>query len=159
MIRTGIALVMTVCVLTSCSTLQQTPPPGTKTLIGGAGGAAAGGLLASQLSHGNGVLTAAGTLLGGLTGAALGSLLDTKDRQTLRQVIQQAPTAPVGTVSPWGDPRTGQSGEIIWEQWHPQPQGLCRQYRLEAVIDGQRAVVTGCAVRRADGTWELQREK
>jgi surface antigen len=157
----GSALVALAC--TSCAPPSRpgvSAPPalasvGPATLLGGAGAGAAGGLLGASLSHGNGAITAAGALLGILTGGAVGHLLDTKARPDPATALQQAQAGPSGTTVPWTDPQTSQQGTITSGVWKQHPAGPCRTYTITAVINGQFADVHGCAVQRADGTWEI----
>jgi surface antigen len=128
---------------------------GPATLLGGAGAGAVGGLLGASLSHGNGALTAAGALLGILAGGAVGHVLDTKARPDPATALHQAQAGPPGTTVPWTDPQTKQQGTITSGVWRQRPTGPCRTYTITAVINGQFADLHGCAVQRADGTWEM----
>jgi surface antigen len=151
---TIIAYLLLVLLLGTGCALDPAPKPGVKTLVGGAGVSAVGGLLASQLSGGNPVLTAAGALGGLLLGATVGNLLDQRDT-SLGGAVHKAVQAPTGTRVPWSDPATRQQGDITSEEWTMQGHQRCRRFTVRAEMDGAVHRLEGCATQRPDGTWEI----
>lgn len=128
----------------------------TKTAVGAGAGGAAGGALAAALGGKNPLLIAGGSLVGLLVGAVAGNALDQRDA-TLERAATQAFRSPPGTQVPWSSPRTGQQGTITSGVWGLD-QGLpCRTFTMQVFLENRMQEVTGCAIPRNDGTWELSR--
>ena len=55
---------------------------------------------------------------------------------------------------PWVNPDTGTEGTFTPVTTHEGPEGqVCREYAVEAIIDGREEIVYGTACRRPDGSW------
>jgi surface antigen len=90
-----------------------------------------------------------GTVLGAMIGGELGARMDRRDEQQTVQAFES------GQPTTWTNPDTGYRYEV-----QPQPEyqadvGTCRDYTMNAVIEGRTEVVTGTACRQPDGTWEI----
>jgi surface antigen len=56
--------------------------------------------------------------------------------------------------TPWVDPDSGTEGTFTPVATHDGPEGqVCREYSVEAIIDGREEIVYGTACRRPDGSW------
>ncbi len=56
--------------------------------------------------------------------------------------------------APWVNPDTGVEGTFTPVATHEGPEGqVCREYAVDAIIDGREEVVYGTACRLPDGTW------
>ncbi|HXV37630.1 MAG TPA: RT0821/Lpp0805 family surface protein, partial [Myxococcota bacterium] len=95
-----------------------------------------------------------------LTLAMLGAASDSEALQgrdwaavevTAQQSLEYARTdEPV----PWVNPDTGAEGSFTAVATHEGPDGqVCREYSIDAIIDGREEVVYGTACRQPDGTW------
>ena len=162
LVRISLSLVaLLFSLLPGCASLQDAATggrPGLKTVVGAGAGGAGGCLLAAAVAGKNPVAIAGGTVVGALTGGLIGNWLDTKDQQ-LRQAVTRAATAPAGTVVPWNNPRTGSRGTVQSGAWGLGQNGPCRRYTITAQIEGQWQDIEGCAVQRADGTWDIMPER
>jgi len=142
----GVLLLSSAAVLMNgCATREQTGQ-----LIGGAAGAAAG----TQVGGGSGrtIATVGGAVLGAVVGGAIGSRMDDHDRQQTGLALENAET---GINTQWVNPDTGYRYEVMPTDTFQAASGQpCRDYTMQAVIDGRNETINGTACRRADGTWE-----
>ncbi|MDO8909257.1 MAG: glycine zipper 2TM domain-containing protein [Pseudohongiella sp.] len=145
-LMTGILLLSSATVLANgCATRAQTGQ-----VIGGAAGAAAG----SQVGGGSGrtAATIGGAIIGAVVGGAIGGRMDENDRRQTGLALENAET---GRSTQWVNPDTGYRYEVqptsTFQSATGQP---CRNYTMQAVIDGRNETLTGTACRRPDGTWE-----
>jgi surface antigen len=123
-----------------------------KEVVGGLIGAAAGGLLGSQVGKGDGRLaaTAAGTVLGYIVGSSVGRSMDEVDQGCVGQVLERAPDRQ--TVA-WTDDRRDSRYEVTPTRTYREGERYCRDYVMDAMVDGRPESVTGTACRNPDGTW------
>lgn len=132
---------------------QETPRQQEQTgaIIGGA----LGGLLGSQVGGGRGTTAAiiAGTLAGAAVGSNIGRTMDEVDRQRLAQTLERQPT---GQSTEWRNPDSGADYTVTPERTFETEQRPCREFTVEAVIDGERDRVTGTACRTPNGEWQIQ---
>lgn len=131
--------------MNSCATREQTGQ-----VLGGAAGAAAG----SQIGGGSGrtIATIGGAILGAAVGGAIGSEMDDDDRQQTGLALENAET---GRSTDWVNPDTGYRYDVTPTSTFQSASGQpCRNYTMQAVIDGRNETVNGTACRREDGTWE-----
>ncbi|MFO7552873.1 MAG: RT0821/Lpp0805 family surface protein [Haliea sp.] len=132
-------------VMNGCATREQTGQ-----IVGGAAGAAAG----TQVGGGSGktIATIGGAILGALVGGEIGGRMDEKDRQQTALALENAET---GSSARWVNPDTGDRYEVQPTRTYQSAAGQpCRDYTMQAVIDGRNETINGTACRRADGTWE-----
>ena len=142
----GILLLSSATMLMNgCATREQTGQ-----VIGGAAGAAAG----SQVGGGSGrtIATIGGAILGAAIGGNVGERMDENDRQQAASVLENAET---GTSTEWVNPDTSDRYAVMPTNTYQSDAGQpCRDYTMDAVIDGRNETINGTACRRADGTWE-----
>lgn len=149
---TSLKLVTSVLLLSSaallmngCATREQTGR-----VIGGAAGAAAG----TQVGGGSGrtIATVGGAIVGAMVGGAIGSRMDDDD---LRQTGYALENSETDRTTQWVNPDTGYRYEVrptsTFQSASGQP---CRNYTMDALIDGRNETINGTACRQADGTWE-----
>lgn len=145
-LMTGTLLLSAVAMLMNgCATREQTGQ-----VVGGAAGAAAG----SQVGGGSGrtIATIGGAILGAAIGGNIGERMDDSDRQQAASVLENSET---GNSNEWVNPDTGYQYEVMPTNTYQSDAGQpCRDYTMEAVIDGNNETINGTACRREDGTWE-----
>lgn len=141
------ALLLTVATLGGCASWDNSD---TGTLLGGAAGAALG----TQIGHGSGKTAA--IVLGALGGAALGNYVgnrfDRLDRQRFGSALESTRT---GQTSTWSNPDTNNSYSVTPTRTYQQNQRPCRDFTMNAKVDGQPKTVTGTACRQPDGSWKV----
>jgi len=116
-------------------------------------GAAVGGLAGSQIGDGTGrlIAVAAGTFAGMVIGGEIGRTMDRADSLCIDQALEHAPD---GSTIRWNDDR---------HQYAVTPQKItqdangryCREYYMEADVQGQPQQVYGTACRQPDGSWQM----
>ncbi|MEX2468433.1 MAG: glycine zipper 2TM domain-containing protein [Pseudohongiellaceae bacterium] len=128
----------------SCSTNEQTGQ-----VLGGVAGAAAG----SQVGGGSGrtAATVGGAVLGAFIGGEVGSRMDEDD---LRQTGQVLENNEIGQSTAWVNPDTGYRYDLQPTNTYQSASGPCRDYEMQAVIDGRNETIHGTACRQDDGSWE-----
>jgi surface antigen len=145
-VLTGILLLTSaVALMTGCATREQTGQ-----VIGGAAGAAAG----SQVGGGSGrtAATIGGAIIGAVVGGVIGGRMDDNDRRQTGFALENVET---GRSTQWVNPDTGNRYEVQPTSTYQSSTGQpCRNYTMQAVIDGRNETINGTACRRADGTWE-----
>lgn len=134
-----------IVLMNGCATREQTGR-----VVGGVAGAAAG----TQVGGGSGrtIATVGGAILGAVVGGAVGSRMDDEDRRQAGYALENSQT---GGTTQWVNPDTGYRYEVqptsTFQSASGQP---CRNYTMDALIDGRNETITGTACRNADGTWE-----
>jgi surface antigen len=122
----------------------------TGTVLGGAAGAAAG----SAIGSGSG--RTAAMIIGGLIGAAagrnIGKHMDQQDRMQAAQTLENTKT---GQSSSWTNPDTGSSYTMTPTQTYTRGDQPCRDFRMNADVDGEPSQVEGTACRQPDGSWKI----
>ncbi len=120
--------------------------------VGTVVGGTVGGFLGSQIGHGTGQLaaTAAGAVLGAMIGGEVGRTMDEVDRMKLASTLEHAPT---GRTTAWRNPDSGVRYQATPTRTYESGASPCREYTVDAYIDGQPETVTGTACRQPDGTW------
>ena len=129
-------------------------PQGTcnKDVLGGLIGAAGGGFLGSKVGKGDGQLaaTAAGTVIGYIIGSSVGRFMDDVDQSCVGQVLERA--ADRQTVA-WTDGRRDSRYEVTPMRTFRNDGRYCRDFVMDAMIDGRPDTVRGTACRNDDGSW------
>ncbi len=129
-------------------------PEGTchRELLGGLLGGAVGGVLGSRVGKGDGQLaaTAAGAVAGYIIGAAIGRSMDQVDEACVGQALERAQDR--RTVA-WVDPDRGARYELTPTRTFQRRGRYCRDFVMDALVDGARREVTGTACRNDDGSW------
>jgi surface antigen len=67
---------------------------------------------------------------------------------------QTLETVRTGVSSSWRNPDTGNEYTVIPTNTYETASGPCREYTINAVIDGRTQKVRGTACRQSDGTWQ-----
>jgi surface antigen len=143
-------LVVVVCagVLAAASGCTEIRQEQTGALVGGV----LGGALGSQVGSGSGRTAAivAGTLAGALIGGSVGRSMDRADQERAYGAFERAPT---GETVAWQNPDTSNRYEVTPTRTYNSRSGPCRDYEMDAWVDGRKETVTGTACRQSDGTW------
>lgn len=133
----------------------QTPP--SKEQTGAVTGAVLGGVLGAQVGKkGSGTRTGAiiaGTIIGGMIGGSIGRTMDNQDRMIANQTLETYPTHQSKT---WQNPDSGNQYTMTPTRTYETSGTPCREYTMDAVIDGRQEKVYGTACRQADGSWQVQ---
>ena len=141
-----VTLIAAALLLAAC----QTPPTQqqTGTVVGGL----LGGVLGSQMGRGGGktAATVIGTLVGAALGGAVGRSMDDTDRLKTAQALE---TARTGQSRTWTNPDTRATYTVTPTRTRETDAGPCREYTVDARIDGQAEKVYGQACRQTDGSW------
>jgi surface antigen len=129
-------------------------PSGTcnKDVLVGLLGAAGGGYLGSKVGKGDGQLaaTAAGTVIGYIIGSSLGRYMDEVDQGCVGQALERAPDRQ--TVA-WTDGRSASRYEVTPTRTFRNDGRYCRDFVMDALVDGRSDTVRGTACRNPDGSW------
>jgi surface antigen len=129
----------------------ETPP--TKQNVGAVSGAVIGGVVGSTIGGGTGrtVAIVAGTVAGALLGSHIGKRMDEADRMKAAQALEVAPT---GQQTTWRNPDTGNSYAITPTRTYESAGNPCREFTVNATMEGKPETVKGTACRQADGSWK-----
>ena len=129
----------------------ETPP--TKQQTGTVAGAVVGGVVGSTIGGGSGRTAAivVGTVAGAIIGGNIGKKMDEADRIKAAQALEATPT---GQHSTWRNPDNGNQYTVTPTRTYDASSGPCREYTMDATVDGKRDKVQGTACRQSDGTWK-----
>jgi len=129
----------------------ETPP--TKQQTGAVTGAVVGGVVGSTIGGGTGrtVAIVAGTVAGALFGSHIGKRMDEADRLKAAQALEDAPS---GKGTTWKNPDTGTEYTMTPTRTYQTGTGPCRDFTVDAKIEGKPEKVSGSACRQTDGTWK-----
>ena len=126
-----------------CATRQQTGA------VAGAGIGAATGAAVTD--------SAVGALVGGVIGAAIGSeigrALDQYDRERAARILEYNETY---EATSWVNPDTGYLYRVTPTDTYVRRGAPCREFRMDARIDGDWEEVHGTACRQPDGSWRIE---
>jgi surface antigen len=127
--------------------------PPTKQQTGAVGGAVIGGVVGSTIGGGTGrtVAIVAGTVAGALLGSHIGKRMDEADRLKAAQVLEQNNT---GKSTTWRNPDTGAEYTVTPTRTYEANAQPCREFTVDAMVDGKPGQVKGTACRQADGSWK-----
>ncbi|HUI99324.1 MAG TPA: RT0821/Lpp0805 family surface protein [Usitatibacter sp.] len=145
--KLGLLLLAAALAITAC----ENPP--TKEQKGAVAGAVVGGVVGSTIGGGTGrtVAIVAGTVAGALIGSNIGRKMDEADRIKAAQALESTPT---GQHATWKNPDSGNQYTVTPTRTYEANGGPCRDYTIDANVDGKPDKVTGTACRQADGTWK-----
>ena len=126
--------------------------PPSKEKVGTVGGAVVGGVVGSTIGGGTGRTVAIVALAvgGAMLGSHVGKRLDEADRLKAAQALE---TAPTGQQVSWKNPDTGAQYSLTPTKTYEGAQP-CRDFTVNANIDGKPENVKGKACRQPDGTWK-----
>lgn len=131
----------------------ETPP--TKQQVGAVSGAVIGGVVGSTVGGGSGrtVAIVAGTIAGAVLGGRIGQKMDEADRIKAGQALE---TLPTGQRSTWKNPDTGTVYTVTPSRTYEAGGTPCRDFTVDATVDGRPEKVNGTACRQADGSWKTR---
>ena len=115
-----------------------------------------GGVLGHQFGKGSGrtAMTIIGAVAGGLIGGNIGRGLDQEDQRRVSQTLE---TAPDNQKVVWENPNTRTNYEFTpVNQYQGNVNGQaaqCRDYVMDAWIDGRMQQVKGRACKNSSGQW------
>ena len=136
-------------ILSGCATDRVNEQAGM--IIGGA----LGGLLGNQVGGGSGRTAAiiVGTLAGAAIGGRVGQSMDETDRMKTALSLENVRT---GVNSSWRNPDTGNQYTVTPTRTFDTGSGPCREYTVDAIVEGRSQKVYGTACRQSDGSWRTQ---
>ena len=131
----------------------ETPP--TKEQVGAVSGAVIGGVVGSTIGGGSGrtVAIVAGTIAGAVLGGKIGQKMDEADRIKAGQALE---TVPTGQRSTWKNPDSGAQYTVTPTRTYDSAGMPCRDFTVDATVDGRPEKVQGTACRQADGNWKTR---
>ena len=131
----------------------ETPP--TKEQVGAVSGAVIGGVVGSTIGGGSGrtVAIVAGTIAGAVLGGKIGQKMDEADRIKAGQALE---TVPTGQRSSWKNPDSGAVYTLTPTKTYDTAGAPCRDFTVDATVDGRPEKVQGTACRQADGNWKTK---
>ena len=141
-----------VCLATALALAACETPP-TKEQKGAVAGAVVGGVVGSTIGGGTGrtVAIVAGTVAGAFLGGRIGQKLDEADRIKAAQALESTPT---GQPTSWKNPDTGAQYTMTPTRTYEEGGSPCRDFTVNAMVDGKPEKVQGSACRQADGSWK-----
>lgn len=118
-------------------------------------GAILGGVLGSQVGKGDGRTAAIiiGTMAGAMIGGNVGKSMDETDQLKTTESLE---TVRTGEPTSWNNPDTGNEYTVTPTRTYEQSSMPCREYTIDANIDGKKEKVYGTACRQPDGSWQNQ---
>ncbi len=135
--------------LTGC----ENPP--TKQQTGAVAGAVVGGVVGSTIGGGTGrtVAIIAGTVAGAVIGGKIGQKMDEADKLKAAQALESTPT---GQGATWRNPDSGAQYTMTPTRTYEVAGAPCREFNVNATMDGKAEQVQGTACRQADGSWKTK---
>ena len=127
----------------------------TKQEKGTVAGAVVGAAVGSTIGSGSGrtAAIAIGTIAGAVIGGHVGKRMDEADRIKAAHALE---TAPTGQRTTWTNPDTGNQYAMTPTRTYESSAGPCRDFTVDATVDGKPEKVSGKACRHADGTWKKE---
>lgn len=123
-----------------------------KAQTGAAGGAAAGAIIGQAIGKNTG-----GTLVGAAVGTLLGYIIGNElDKQDKEKILETYNTGLTGKPVAWTNPDTGNKFEMVPKSPYRANNEICRQARINAVIDGKKEVINSTACRDQSGRWKIK---
>jgi surface antigen len=141
-----VTLTAAALLVTGCETRNENAG----TVVGGV----LGGVLGSQVGKGSGrdVAMVAGALAGALIGGSVGRSMDEQDRMRAQRTLE---TSRTGETVAWRNPDNASTYEMTPTRTYTGDAGRpCREFTMDAWVDGRKETVTGTACRQSDGTWK-----
>jgi surface antigen len=97
------------------------------------------------------VAIVAGTIAGALIGGRIGEKMDEADRLKAAQALEISPT---GERSAWRNPDNGNQYAVTPTRTYQASGAPCRDYTIDATVDGKAEKIQGSACREPDGSWK-----
>ncbi len=141
----AVSVIASLVLVSGCETSNER----TGSVVGGV----LGGVLGSEVGGGSGrdVAMVAGAIAGALIGGSVGRSMDRTDRLRAQRTLE---TTPTGRTVAWENPDHDAAYRMTPERTYETASGPCRDYSMDAWIDGRKETVTGTACRQSDGTWK-----
>jgi surface antigen len=139
-----------VLLLGACTT---TPTATQKEQAGMVLGGVLGGALGSQIGGGEGKTAAIilGTIAGAAIGGSVGKSMAETDRLKTAQALE---TTRTGNATRWKNPDSGNEYVIVPDRTYTTSSGPCRDYTMDAIVNGKKEKILGTACRQPDGSWQ-----
>ena len=149
LLRTLLSAAVVAALATAC----ETPP--TKETKGAVAGAVVGGVVGSTIGGGTGrtVAIVAGTFAGMLIGGHIGGKMDEADKLRAEKALEDNQT---GQKTTWKNPDSGNQYTVTPTKTYEASGAPCRDFTVDANVDGKADTVKGTACRTADGTWKVK---
>ena len=122
-------------------------------LTGAALGGALGSTVKSKHSGRREVAIILGTIAGAMIGGSIGSHMDKTDRLYAQNAFE---TAPTHQATSWQNPDNGNEYTVTPTRTYEVRQQPCRDYTIEAYINGRPETIHGTACRDEDGNWRTE---
>lgn len=145
------SVLITALVVGGCAT-SQGPQEQAGIVIGGA----LGGMLGNEIGGGGRGETAAiiiGTMVGAGIGGSIGRSMDETDRLRANMALENVRT---GVATTWRNPDTSTQYALTPTRTFESSAGPCREFTVQAVVDGRQDEVLGTACRQLDGSWLMR---
>lgn len=123
----------------------------TGTVLGGVVGGAAGSQIGS--GTGNTIATVIGAVAGAALGRRVGQNMGQRDRRQFGSALESNQT---GNTESWTNPDTNDSYSVTPTRTFSSGDRPCREFTMDANVNGQPDKVRGTACRQPDGTWKVQ---
>jgi surface antigen len=94
-----------------------------------------------------------GTVAGAAIGGRVGQSMDDTDRMKTTLFLQNVRT---GVNASWKNPDTGNQHTVTPTRTFDTGSGPCREYTVDAIVDGRSQKVYGMACRQSDGSWRTR---
>jgi surface antigen len=123
--------------------------------VGAVSGAVIGGVVGSTIGGGTGrtVAIVAGTVAGAVLGGKIGQKMDEADRIKAGQALE---TVPTGQHSTWKNPDSGSTYTVTPTKTYEASGTPCRDFTVDATVEGKPEKISGTACRQADGNWKTR---
>ena len=137
------------CVTTTGGGIGGMTEEQTKVLVG----TVIGGVVGHQAGKGKG--NKAATIAGALLGGYLGAMMSNESRQRTNYALESTPNNQAQT---WVEPGTNNKYTVTptktyTTQTQQGQSAVCRDYKMDAYIDGRLEQVSGRACKNANGQW------
>jgi surface antigen len=86
-------------------------------------------------------------------GGKIGQKMDEADKLKAAQALE---TTPTGQGASWKNPDTGAMYTMTPTRTYDAGGTPCRDFNVQAMVDGKPEQVTGTACRQADGSWKTR---
>ena len=117
-------------------------------------GGVIGGVLGHHIGKGGGrtIATVIGTIIGMNIGGNIGYSMDKNDQLKIAHSLEMVRT---GVATNWRNPDTGNQYMVVPTRTFEKKGSPCREYQLDATINGKLERVYGTACRQKDGSWKV----
>jgi surface antigen len=145
------ALIACSALLAGCATDPTKEQIGT--VIGALVGAYIGSELVPEAGRDRDAAIGLGVLFGSEVGRSVGRTMDEVDRMILDHALEHSPTR---RPASWQNPDSGNRYTVTPRQTYQRNRTYCRDYSIEAWVDGRYERIHGTACRQANGRWQIQ---